>query len=199
MTNTKGEEMGDPTYIENLKKFGAENPTEKDLKAMSSELYNGPDRGAAVVLASLAERSLESLLRKQMREEGQNGFFKMGGPLSSFSSKIQMGYALKLFGSQTRKDLNIIRHLRNQFAHSRKPIKFTTPVVKACCNQLTYPDTPGVHISFQLLSGVSQARLQQAANHHHPRTRYFTSCNEIAQRIYFIRGGDADLPENQLL
>jgi hypothetical protein len=190
----------DPAYIEALKQFGAEEPSQRDIKAIESELYNGPDRGAAVVLAALVERALEKLLRNHMRPEGASSLFKYGGPLGDFSSKIQMGYALSLFGPDTRKDLNIIRHLRNQFAHSRKPIKFTTPVVRACCEQLTYPDAPGVFTSFLLISKVSNRRLKQASNKKHPRTRYFTSCNEIAQRVFVIRGGGgADDPRNKLL
>ncbi len=118
----EGEEVSDPKYIDELKKYGTGEPTQADLQALEAELYDGPDRGAAVVLASLVERSLERLLRNNMRSDGVNSLFKYGSPLGDFGSKIQIGYALNLFGAQTRKDLNIIRHLRNQFAHSRMPI-----------------------------------------------------------------------------
>jgi hypothetical protein len=66
-----------------------------------------------------------------MREDGINNLFRYGSPLGDFGSKIQMGYAFKLFGLVTRKDLNKMRLLRNQFAHSRMPIRFTTSVVKS--------------------------------------------------------------------
>jgi hypothetical protein len=191
--------LSDPQYIVALKQFGTEDPTEGDLRAIESELYNGPDRGAAVVLGSLVERALEKLLRDKMRPDGTSSLFKYGGPLADFSSRIQIGYALQLFGPETRKDLNIIRHLRNQFAHSRRPIRFTTPVVKDCCAQLSYPDAPGVFVSFRLLNSVSRRRLGQAADKAHPRTRYFMACNEIAQRIYFVRGNNPDDAVNRLL
>ena len=193
------DDVKDPAYIEALKRYGAENPTEKDLKAIESELYNGPDRGAAVVLGALVERSLEALLKKVLRPEGVNQLFKYGGPLGDFAAKTQMAYSLKLIGRVTRTDLTIIRHLRNQFAHSQKPIKFTTPVVRAVCDHLQYPDQPGIFINFRLLNTVSRARLKAAADKKYPRTRYFISCNEIAQRVYFVRGGRADIQLNELL
>jgi hypothetical protein len=191
--------MTDPRYLQELKKYGSGEPTEADIEALEAELYDGPDRGAAVVLGSLVERALERLLWNNMRKEGISELFKYGAPLGDFGSKVQIAYAFKLFGAETRKDLNIIRNLRNQFAHSRMPIAFTTPVVQACCDELVYPDAPGVTLSFKMINTVSEQRFEQASDKHHPRTRYFTSCNEIAQRIYFIRGGDNVLPINQLL
>jgi len=73
----------DPQYIEALKKFGAEEPTERDIKALETELYKGPDRGATVVLAALVERSLEKLLRTRIRSEGASVLFEYGAPLWS--------------------------------------------------------------------------------------------------------------------
>lgn len=191
--------MTTPRYLRELREYGAGEPTVADLEALEAELYDGPDRGAAVVLASLVERSLERLLRNNMRKEGVSDLFQYGGPLGDFGSKIRIGYAFKLFGIETRKDLNIIRSLRNQFAHSRMPIEFATPVVKVCCDKLVYPDAPGVSLSFRMINTVSGERFEQASDESHPRTRYFTSCNEITQRIYFIRGGEKHLPINQLL
>jgi hypothetical protein len=190
-------DMGDPKYLVDVKKHGAGDPTKDDIHALEHEMYNSPDRASAIVLGSLVEKAIEKLLRTNLRPQGINELFKHTGLLGDFSAKIQMGYALRLFGGQTRKDLNIIRTLRNQFAHSRRPIEFSTPVVKRCCDELTYPDAPGVHISFNYLNKVSDELLREAADNKHPRTRYFMSCNEIAQRVYFIRGADDSDPRNQ--
>lgn len=172
--------MSDPTYLTELKKYGAGDPTQDDLEALEKELYDGPDRAAAVVLGALAERALEKLLRNHMRKSGVDELFKPSGLLGDFGAKIQMGYAINLFGSQTKKDLNIIRHLRNQFAHSRMP------------------SLAGIYVPYNYLNKVSTERLKDAADKSHPRTRYFISCNEIAQRIYFVREGNKLDPVNQL-
>lgn len=191
--------MGDPTYLSELKKYGAGDPTQDDIQALEEELYNGPDRAAAIVLGSLAEKAIGKLLSRNMREEGIGELFNSSGILGNFGAKISIGYALKLFGEKTKRELNIIRHLRNQFAHSRMPIEFNTHVVKQCCDQLAYPDIPGIHIPFNYVNKVSDLRLGDASDKSHPRTRYFISCNEITQRVYFIRSGDKSDPRNQLL
>lgn len=190
--------MSDPGYLRNLRKFGAGEPTKENITALERELYSGPDRAAAVVLASLVERSLGHLLRLSMREEGIGDIFDSDGLLGSFGAKIQICYALKLIGPTTRHDLTIIRVLRNQFAHSRKPIRFSTDVVKTACQHLSIPDLPGVTLSFSMVDKTPRRRLKAAIDKDHPRTRFFTACNEIARRIYFVRTGDKNDPINQL-
>jgi len=193
-----GFQLSDPTYLKNLKAFGRGEPTEADICSLESEMYSGPDRGAAVVLGSMVERSLGQLLRNNMRTQGVNELFEYNGPMGSFSAMTQVAYAFKLIGPKVRSDLNIVRHIRNQFAHSRRPIRFTTVEVREACKHLQLPDEPGVHLNFRMLNSVSAARLRQASDKSHPRTRYFTSCNEIAQRIYFVRTGDPSAALNQL-
>lgn len=190
--------MSEPTHIRNLKKYGSGDPTQQNIRAVEAEMYSGPDRGAALVLGALAERALEKLLRRGMRDSGVNELFDFGAPIGTFYAKIQVAFAFRLLGQTTRHDLNLIRHVRNQFAHSRQPIRFTTPEVRAVCDQFRLPDLPGVHLSFRMLNAVSHRRLRAASDSTHPRTRYFTACNEIAQRIYFIRTGDEADPLNQL-
>jgi DNA-binding MltR family transcriptional regulator len=53
------------------------------------------------------------------------------GPLGSFYSRIAMGYALGIHDNNMRNDLNIVRNIRNAFAHSRKSIQFDHPAVAA--------------------------------------------------------------------
>jgi len=190
--------MSDPTYLKDLKKWGAEDPTVDDLEALESELYAGSDRGAAVIFSSVVEKSLGKLLRDAMRPDGIGNLFEFDGTLGTFGAKIQFAYALQLIGPITRHDLTIIRSLRNQFAHSRRPIEFETPVVAAACKHLSLPDQLGVFLSYRMLQAVPEDRLLAASDKNHPRTRFFTAGNEIAQRIYFIRTGDKNDPLNQL-
>jgi hypothetical protein len=182
--------MVEAEYILELKKYGAGDPTKSDIEALEKELYDGPDRAAAIVLGALAEKAVVKLLSQSIKEEDIKG---------NFGTKIAMAYSRELFGWQTEKDLTIIRHLRNQFAHSRKPIEFVTPIVKQCCDELTYPDAPGVHVPFDYVNKVADHLLEDAADKSQPRTRYFISVHEIAQRIYFIRSGDELDPRNHLL
>jgi hypothetical protein len=191
-------DMGnEPGYLTNLKKYGAGDPTEDEIEALENDLYMGPDRAAAIVLATAVENAIGKLLRSNMREEGTSELFKPSSLLGSFGARIDISYALKLFGPKTKKELNIIRTLRNQFAHSRMPIEFTTPVVKKCCDQLTYPDAPNVRILSSDIPSISALLSGKVKSH--PRVRYFISCDEIIQRIYFIGMDGESSPRSHLL
>ncbi len=90
--------MGDPAYLKNLRKFGSGELTTEELAASEAELYSGPDRAAAVVLASLVERSIGHLIKRSMREDGIGDIFSSDGLLGNFGAKIQIAYAIKLIG-----------------------------------------------------------------------------------------------------
>jgi hypothetical protein len=57
--------------------------------------------------------------------------------LSTFARKIELGYALRIYGAQTKENLTTMRHLRNAFAHAKIPLTFDTPEVAAVCEQFT--------------------------------------------------------------
>ena len=52
------------------------------------------------------------------------------GPAGSFSQKIHLGRALRIYGKDTQHNLDHIRLIRNAFAHSHAPISFETKEVK---------------------------------------------------------------------
>ena len=78
-----GFDLSDPTYLKALKAFGRGEPTQTDIRSLESEMYSGPDRGAAVILGSMVERSLGHLLRINMRSQGVSDLFEFNGPLDS--------------------------------------------------------------------------------------------------------------------
>ncbi len=104
-------------------------PTEED-KALAHSLLNESDRGCAIVGADLLDARLESLFRAFCRaEKGDvrrfvDPLFVGYGPLASFSAKIRLAYALYLIPPATHRDLELIRSLRNEFAHHWGPISF---------------------------------------------------------------------------
>jgi hypothetical protein len=176
-----------PKLLAELEKYGAGDPDVDDIQALEIELYYSPDRGAAVVLGDMAEKAIVKLLSRIMKEEDIKG---------NFGTKIDVAYARALFGAQTKRELTIIRHLRNQFAHSRKPIEFTAPIVKKCCVQLFYPDAPGV-VPIAYVNNAPDRRLKDAIDKSHPRTKYSLSVHEIISRVYVVRGHESD-PINHL-
>lgn len=90
------------------------------------ELLGQNDRACALVAASILSQDLLSLietkLTKLTEEERNLLFYEAQAPLSSFSARIALSYALGLIPSEERSNLTIIRHIRNTFAHTSRSI-----------------------------------------------------------------------------
>jgi hypothetical protein len=178
----------DPVYIRQFKELIKDNNiTEADIAAIEAELYGGSDRATGVLLASFVENGLNTFLRAQTRpsfsEYDKGLLFGMNSPLGTFSAKIIAAYSFNWFGPDTRHDLNLIRVLRNGFAHSRNSFTFETPQVAAVCAQLRAPESPGAFIPHGYLSIVTDDELQNASNLKHPRTRFIATCHMISGRL----------------
>jgi len=97
------------------------------------------DRGACILLSANVEAALERALTNYLffsipRDEQ---LFIENGPLSSFSNKILMGRALKIYGPATFHNLDHIRLIRNAFAHAHAPVSFVTKEIKDVVDELT--------------------------------------------------------------
>ena len=97
-------------------------PGRAELRNILSELgKESNDRAATITITALLEGALESALLNHfvaLTKSDQKDIFGPAAPLSSLSAKIQLGYALELFGKHTRGDLNRIREVRSK---SRRP------------------------------------------------------------------------------
>lgn len=90
------------------------------------------DRGCALMTAAFLESELESLLKEKFlgTDKEVEKLFEFNGPLGTFSSKAKLPYALGLISKSTFQDLEIIRNIRNDFAHNYKFIDFSTTSIK---------------------------------------------------------------------
>ena len=60
-------------------------------------------------------------------------------PLATFSARIKACYCLGLISEKTRHDLDIIRNIRNLFAHKLQDLTFDDEKVISYCNSLKIP------------------------------------------------------------
>ena len=174
--------MADPGYLRKLRAITRADPTFAHVEALEQELYASPsDRSAVVMFGSFIETHLERYLASKMRDglnsDDRQRLFDGSGVAATFSSKIILAYAFKLIGSITRHDLDLIRHLRNDFAHSRMPISFETPEVRAVCDQLQIVDCGGVTIPNGYLQRIDRGRYAEFSDIKHPKTRFITACH----------------------
>lgn len=100
------------------------------------------DRAFAIVGGTLLERGLEAaVLRKfvDLKKSDYRALFEGTAPLSSFSAKIKIAHALGVLNDGCKKDLEVIKDIRNAFAHSIAEIDFATPDIAKFCKRIRFP------------------------------------------------------------
>lgn len=94
-------------------------------------------RGACLMHAANVETALDSAIQQLLQLAEDSRLLDDENFFSSFHRKIELAYALGIYGSRTRANLNTLRHVRNAFAHAKRPLTFDTPEVARVCNQFT--------------------------------------------------------------
>lgn len=111
------------------------------------------DRAIGLTVTALLEQFLEMAITSHF-EIGEDEARKLfdddvDGPLATLSRKIAMGYALGVYDSLMRSDLDCVRRIRNAFAHSKAHLDFETPEISAIIKHIRLIQSP----TFQSMSG----------------------------------------------
>jgi hypothetical protein len=133
-----------PNSVQSLKALVRQAPGHGEIKTVILDLHReNNERSTVLTLASLLDHALQIALLTKMRRDlippEQAEMFGGRGLLATFSAKIDLAYALKLIGPKTRDDIDMIREIRNAFAHARGPISFQTKEVATVCARLRFP------------------------------------------------------------
>ncbi len=99
------------------KKVLNEDELEDSLEIFQDE----SDRACAVLGAVHLDHLLGMAIIKNLAHGDEVEKTLLSGPtapLSSFAARIDLAYAIGLIDKDTRHDLDVIRHIRNEFAHS---------------------------------------------------------------------------------
>lgn len=117
-----------------LRDFTRELPSQEDQGRFREAMNAESDLVTAIIQAIeidfiIEQRIIFKLARQD--EETIELLSKDNGALATFFSKIVLGYALGLYDKEVMDYVNIIRRIRNAFAHSRKDISFATPQIMA--------------------------------------------------------------------
>ena len=111
----------------------------EDAMRYYDALNQESDRAAAILAAAHFENVLgKQIMHKfvELNRELQKKIFDGYGPLSTFSAKIDIAFALGLYDEENRKGLHKIRRIRNEFAHAPIPIKFNNEKIADMCSKL---------------------------------------------------------------
>jgi DNA-binding MltR family transcriptional regulator len=105
------------------------NQDERDAHAEIEESF---DRAAALVSAAFVDERLTAALKARFHQDKKvmKAMFDPGGPLGSFSAKIDLAFLVGMLSKEAIQDLHIIRKIRNKFAHEMKVKSFDASRVR---------------------------------------------------------------------
>lgn len=123
------------------------NPDLDELNSLLEVVDSHDDRGLVLSLAAFAEDTLGRLLIAYLREEKQAKELVAGfnAPLGTFSSRIKVAFSLGLLDREQYDNLEILRRIRNSFAHNWQGISFDRNDISALIGQLHQPLTLHEH------------------------------------------------------
>lgn len=128
--------MPDEIYVTRL----AEEITRRfrEAKDFRQSLADESERGCALLAASYLDGQLLLLLTDRLVNDPAvvEDILRPDGPLGSFSSRIDMAYLLGLIGATPRRDLHLIRRIRNDMGHSAKRVSFEDQSTAERCSQM---------------------------------------------------------------
>lgn len=116
-----------------------------DEKPISVEDYDkhfSPLTDTTIVIMSISSLDdwLTTAIKTRMRSLSNtvhDRIFRGYGPLSSFSARIDIGYALSLYDEEIQRDLRALKDIRNAFAHTSTPYFFKSKKVEKNFQKLT--------------------------------------------------------------
>jgi len=109
------------------------------------------DRGASIITASLLDEKLKTILYDFLVDCKQtkdilDGY---GAPIGTFSSRLNLAFALGIISEYEFENCNTIRKIRNDFVHKFEfDFSFENQKIKSLCWNLNAP-TPGGKATFK--------------------------------------------------
>jgi len=107
------------------------------------ELSGESDRAAIILASSMLDDLLANAIAMAMPfdllVEDMEEVFRQGGPLGSFSSRIEVASLFGVIERETFEQLSLLREMRNACAHTKHPITFQDPKLASVAMNLFEP------------------------------------------------------------
>lgn len=137
-------------------------PTPEDIDKIYDQLEGESDRAAIIVAGALLETCLELMISshipRPITKAEIASLFSENGIAGTFSAKIWLAYCMKLIGSLTKRDLDLIRKIRNDAAHELLPVSFSLSTIADRCRAIDFSKTlkgqPGLSLRRAFLAKV---------------------------------------------
>lgn len=105
-----------------------------------SEYEQSDDRSCALIIASYLDQCLEILLRQSFVDARlADDLLVDNGPLGTFAAKIKLARSLNLISGRLYHDIQLVRKLRNHFAHNFESAQFNQDPALSWCRSMEIP------------------------------------------------------------
>lgn len=125
------------------------------------------DRGCALMSAAFIDDKLGQLIEKNLidNKRARESLFDNSGALGTFSGKINVAYLMGLIPKNVHDNIQLIRKIRNDFAHNASAITFDTDYIASRCyslsiHDLTNKESPRLIFSRTMTSILSYMNIQ---------------------------------------
>ena len=108
----------------------------QESSSLLRDVTTSNDRASAITAAAVLDDLLDLLLRVRMLKDDKIVGEFLDSNTFSFSVRIDLCYSLGLISKLERRDLHLVRKIRNDFAHSRKPSCFEVVPTRDHCQSL---------------------------------------------------------------
>ncbi len=108
------------------------------------EFREESDRASVILASAMIEKSLEMMIKAKLilsLSKKDELFDTPYAPLRNFKAMIELAYRIGLISSNLYRDLNIIRGIRNDFAHDIEGCSFENRSVKNRVDELMKSST----------------------------------------------------------
>jgi DNA-binding MltR family transcriptional regulator len=135
----------------------------RQMLELSNDFQEESDRAFAVLVAAYLDELLGELIAAAMKtdsDEVAKLLYRSGhGPLGSFSARINTAYCLGVVDDNQQRDLNLIRKVRNKFAHEISNISFERDDIASQCREMKGAKQGGQPTSAREQFGKTSLRL----------------------------------------
>ena len=111
-----------------------------DILKFNNEFRLSSDNDCVLMAAAYLDEALKKMLAAYMVNDKRliKDLFNGQRPLATFSSRINIAFALGKLSKEAKNDLHIIRKIRNEFAALSDPIDFENEPIKNRCKELKH-------------------------------------------------------------
>lgn len=149
-----------------------------EVVELKDTLGKETDRGCVLTAVAYLDHELGKLFERILvqDDESTKNVLEGYGPLATLSARIELAYGLGYLAPKQRRDLHLIRKIRNIFAHRPSIITFDCEEVSSRCQELYYdvfcenlpPRKKFIRVALAIL-GVIQVKIR--TTNHSPKAR----------------------------